>query len=240
MAKKDPKWMPDGESKCPKCGSLHWLTRKPACRAHNKHGGPCGRPPIVGGVTCTTHGGTSKVVRDAGKRRAHRAFIEGKVAQLLEECDMPAQHPLDGLLEVVRHSGAMMRLLAGLVGELAVHPSEATESWSMGEDGELIIRKEGALYGPNHLGDAEPSILVELYGLWSDRYAKACKLALDANIDERLVRNAESTSEVLFSAIGRAIDAAGLNTKQKTALRATLATELRRVAGPVELEISGA
>lgn len=181
------------------------------------------------------HGSGTKAARTKGKQKRAMVFAEGKIAQLLKECDLPEQHPLDGLLEVVRHAGAMMRMLGGLVGELTTHPSEAEEAWSMNEEGELVIRREGALYGPNHLGDATPSVLVSLYGLWSDRYARACKLALDANIDERLVRNAEATSEALFTAIGRALDAAELTPVQQGKLRGALAQELRRHTGVMEV-----
>lgn len=217
---------------CAKCGQAHERMGRPTCRAHTRRGTPCMTLPIVGAQTCRMHGSATKAARKKAATNRVMSFKEGAIKKLLLECDVPEQHPLDGLLEVVRHSGAMTRMLAGLVGELATHPNEAAESWSMNEDGELVIQREGALYGPDHMGDAAPSVLVHLYGVWSDRYARACKLALDANIDERLVRNAEATSETLFAALGKALEAADLTPVQRGKLRGALAQELRRHVGP--------
>ncbi len=187
----------------------------------------------MGASVCQVHGGSSPSTKLAAKRKLEFAATEGQVAALLREADLPAQHPIDGLLEVVRHSGAMMRLLAHLVGGLATHPAEG-ETWSMGEDGELVVRKDQSLYGPDHTGDAAPSVLVQLYEKWIAIYARACKLALDANIDERLVRNAEQTSEVMFRAIGEALEAGNLSVAQRESIVTSLAASLRKY-GPMEL-----
>ena len=235
-AQPDPMHEPSRGPVCEKCSEVHERNGIATCKAHRRDGKPCLNAPLTGQATCRMHGGATKAAKAAGKRRAALSFTEGKIAQLLKEVDMPAQHPLDGLLEVVRHSGAMMRMLAGLVGELAVHPTESDEQWSMDEEGNLSIRKQGALYGALHTGDAAPSVLVQLYGVWSDRYARACKLALDANIDERLVRNAETTSEVMFTALTRALDEAELDAVQMGKIRGALANELRRMTGVAELE----
>jgi uncharacterized heparinase superfamily protein len=67
-----------------------------------------------------------------------------------------------------------------------------------------------------------------------DRYARVCKLALDAGIDERLVRNAEATSERLFTAIRSALDKTAMPTDVARLFRENLATELRAVIAPGE------
>lgn len=224
-----------GVPTCEKCGAPHERDGQQTCKAHRRDGKACIQWPMRGGVVCRLHGGSAPATKRKAAERHVMSFKEGKIRQLLSECDIPQQHPLDGLLEVVRHSGAMMRMLAGLVGELAVHPSESEEEWTMGEDGNLVIRNQGSLYGPDHKGDATPSILVQLYDRWSDRYARACKLALDANIDERIVRNAEATSEVLFGAVTRAISSVALDETQMHQLRTALAQELRQISGMGEL-----
>lgn len=215
------------------CGQVH-LTRtgRPACRAHSRHTGePCKSPPIDGGTVCRMHGGAIGHVKRKAQHRQMVAFTEGAIAKLLKECDIgPDVHPIDGLLQVVRHSGAMFRMLSGLVGELDVHPDE--DVWTVDEAGEIYIRKPKALYGPDHKGDGAPHILVNMYAQWADRYARACKLALDANIDERLVRSAEATSSTLFNALGRALDSVDLQPEQIDMLQSALALELRRSAGP--------
>lgn len=159
------------------------------------------------------------------------ANTEGQVAELLRECDLPEQHPIDGLLEVVRHTGAMMRLLGYLVSELDLEPDISTHKT---EDGVIKVADDKAIWGLNHNEDQASHILVSMYGQWSDRYARACKLALDANIDERMVRNAEQTSQVVYIAVTRALEAATLTPTQAAAFSKTLAQELRKSLGPLD------
>ncbi len=72
-------------------------------------------------------------------------------------------------------------------------------------------------------------MLLALYGQWVDRYARACKLALDAGVDERMLRLAESDADRLFTAITGAMETAGLSLDQREAFRVALAAELRAV-----------
>lgn len=208
---------------CEKCQRQHVniAHKLRSCNGHNRLGGPCGQMPIRGGTVCRLHGGAVGAVKKKALERRQLKFVEGKIAKLLAECDVETQHPLDGLLDVVRQSGAMVRMLAGMVGELDPHNP--------------VIRgmpvASGTFTGPDHLGDGAPNVLLTLYGQWADRYARACKLALDANIDERLLRNAEATSDAMFKALGRAVEAAGLTAEQSGRLRGTLASELRRFMG---------
>lgn len=186
---------------------------------------------MEGGSVCQKHGGKSGHVKAVAERRIAFAEAEGKVAALLRECDLPEQHPIDGLLEVVRHSGAMMRMTGFLVAQLDDTPD--ITYYTDSENVRHYLSKNEALYGPNHMGDSVQHPLVIMYGQWADRYAKACKLALDANIDERLVRNAEATSGLMFEAFRKAVDAAQLTPAQGKALAQTLAVELRKLADPL-------
>ena len=165
-----------------------------------------------------------------------RHTVERGLRALMEEHDIPDQHPLDALLEVVRVSGMMVRLLTSLVSELEVHPG--TEDLLVGEDGTVI--RSAAMYGPKpSTGDAAPHVLVEMLGSWSERSARASKLALDAKIDERLVRQAESTSARMYEAITRALVDVGLTESQERALRSALARELRATVGiPPTMELT--
>lgn len=157
---------------------------------------------------------------------------EGEIAELMRDVDVPDQHPVDGLLEVVRVSGAMMRLLTIKVGELNHSPGDVTLAVS--GEGDLIETAKQGFWMPNHQREMVAHTYVQLLGTWSERYARACKLALDANIDERLVRNAEQTSELMFKAIGEALEAASLTPGQRDVLLTSLADSLRRYA-PMEL-----
>ncbi len=224
---------------CSRCGKPHLRydgSGRASCAGHKSGSDPlepCTKAPIDGATVCRNHGGGNPAVRAAAQRRLEFARTSGQVAELLREADLPEQHPIDGLLEVVRHSGAMMRLLGHLVGGLATHPNSG-EVWEMGEDGQLVVRQEESLYGPTHTGDQAPSVLVQLYERWTGLYGRACKIALDANIDERLVRNAEQTSEVMFKAIGEALEAGNLEPAQREAIVGSLAASLRKY-GPVQV-----
>lgn len=150
-------------------------------------------------------------------------LAQGGVAALLRECDLPEQHPIDGLLEVVRHSGAMMRLLGYIVSELETH----------GEDGRHKLGLDAIVGFDSNVEQAQ-NMYVAMYGQWADRYARACKLALDANIDERLVRNAEATTGVFLSAFEDALKEAQLEPEQARRFSVALADKLRKVGGPLD------
>jgi hypothetical protein len=69
------------------------------------------------------------------------------------------------------------------------------------------------------------------YERWASLYMRACKTALDADIDERLVRNATATSNSFFRALSTALDAAQLGPEQRVAFTEAMAKELRKL-GP--------
>jgi hypothetical protein len=222
---------------CTRCHKKHEKANgTKMCNGHKRRVRPyepCNRRPIPGGEVCSLHGGQFSQVQRKAEMRIAWEQTEGEVAKLLRECDLPEQHPIDGLLEVVRHSGAMMRLLGSLCAALDLDPGEVhvsvTESGEVAKWGD-----DNGLYGFNHKGDQATHILVSMYGQWADRYARACKTALDANIDERLVRNAESTTNAVFEAVSRALDKADLNPQQAQRFSVGLADELRKLAGPID------
>jgi hypothetical protein len=219
---------------CDDCGKIH-VTRHgaPACRAHLTGTGktvPCSRPPIVGGFVCRTHGGALTLTKVAAAKRIALMAAQGEIADLMRDCDIPDQHPIDGLLEVVRVSGSMMRLLTVKVGELAENPT-IQEVLVESKGGELSTKRvagEDAFWGLNHQGEMAPSIYVDLLKTWTERYERACKTALEAGIEERRVQLAEDTSETFFKALGKAVSAAGLDPDARATLNLALANELRK------------
>jgi hypothetical protein len=92
--------------------------------------------------------------------------------------------------------------------------------------GEVNVEKPG-LWGHDHNGDQAPHVLVNLLGFWTDRYMRACKMALDAGIDERMIRNAETTSNTFLTAFKRAIETVNLTEPQRMALDQAMAREVR-------------
>jgi predicted transcriptional regulator len=183
---------------------------------------------------CSKHGGMATQVREAARRRYEFAAVEGEIGKLLRDADMPQQHPLDGLLEVVRHSGAMMRMLSLQCAALAERGVVGVTDDDFGKP-HYYMKSEG-LVGVDHEGDGAPHVLVTLYERWSLLHMRACKTALDANIDERLVRNAEATSEKFFRVFAQAVEAADLTVEQQARLRNTLAAGLRAMS-PIDAKM---
>lgn len=224
------------EKICEDCGKVHKTrTGTQACKAHLVGTGktmPCSRPPIAGGFVCRTHGGALEKTKIMAAQRLALMSAQGEIADLMRECDIPEQHPVDGLLEVVRVSGSMMRLLTIKVGELAENPT-ITEVLVEGKDGSLSTKRvanDEAFWGLNSRGEMTPSIYVQLLQVWTERYERACKTALEAGIEERRIRLAEDTSETFFSALGKAVLAAGLSPDVRQQLHLALANELRKSA----------
>lgn len=221
---------------CEDCGKVHkTATGTPACKAHLTGSGktiPCSRPPIKGGFVCRTHGGALEKTKIAAAERLALMSAQGEIADLMRECDLPDQHPIDGLLEVVRVSGSMMRLLTIKVGELSENPT-ISEVLVEGRDGSLSTKRvanDEAFWGLNAQGEMTPSIYVQLLRTWTERYERACKTALEAGIEERRIRLAESTTETLFAALSKALAAVGITPDLRDQLHQALAAELRKTS----------
>lgn len=218
--------------KKPGCGKIHLMANgAPACRGHLSSDGitPCKKAPIAGGFVCRTHGGALTRTRVAAAERLAMMSAQGEIAELMRECDIPEQHPIDGLLEVVRVSGSMMRLLTIKVGELKEEP-EVEEVLVESSSGDLGTRRRSsgdAFWGLNAQGEMAPHVYVNLLRMWTERYERACKTALEAGIEERRIRLAEDTSETFFAALGKAIAVAGLDPAEQAQLTKALANELR-------------
>lgn len=190
------------------------------CRAMRTNGVPCTQWAIKGGVVCVTHGGKAPQVKAAAQRRLQRAQLTSEVALLLEELDPEdQQHPVEVILEAVHRSAAMGRLLEQLVGMLA----PTFDPDRLDDRG----RQLAGLWGPDHLGDASPHVLVNLLGEWTDRQAKLAKVALDANVDEQRTRLAERQVALIEDAVNAALDAAGVNGQAAGDARRAIAARLR-------------
>lgn len=218
---------------CASCGKIHVTARGgPACRGHKTGTDkqvPCTKAPISGGFVCRTHGGALTKTKVAAAQRLALMSAQGEIAELMRECDVPEQHPIDGLLEVVRISGSMMRLLTIKVGELAEDPG-VEDVLVEGRGGELSTKRvatEDAFWGLDKDGQMAPHIYVQLLRLWTERYERACKTALEAGIEERRIRLAEDTSDTFFKALSNAIAVAGLDPVMVATLKQALANELR-------------
>lgn len=198
---------------CDRCGFEHVTPRgHPSCVAHKKSGIACRANPIRGGTVCSKHGGMAPQIRRRAREREVVRSTGQKVGELLAAVDMPTMHPIDGLLDVVTRSAAMTRVLGELVGGLRTN--------------------QGGIYRERATGgDSHP--LVSMYEKWARLHAQACKTALDAHIDELVVRNASSTADIMWGAVSRAIRDLGMPPSEAERFGVLLAGELRRAVGVI-------
>jgi hypothetical protein len=213
---------------CDECGEAHRMPDGlPGCTAHRSSSGRsvrCKARPVNGSPVCKTHGGVAKQTKAAGLARIQFAQAEGEIAALLRAVDLPEQHPIDGLLEAVRHTGAMMRMLGYFVSQLKRDPTVNTY---VTEDGVEKVAADDALWGVNHVGDTAPHVLVGLYEKWVALHVRACKTALEAGIDERRIRLEEQQTDVMFEAVSAGMRALNLTPDQRTIFNQAVADSLR-------------
>ena len=227
---------------CDKCGKIHVTVHGTvACKAHRAGTDfkePCKKSPIAGHEVCRTHGGALTKTKIAASERLALMAARGEIADLMRECDIPDQHPIDGLLEVVRVSGSMMRLLTIKVGELREDPT-ISEVLVEHADGTLETKRVSsgdAFWGLDSKEEMVPSIYVQLLRVWTERYERACKTALEAGIEERRIQLAEDTSDVFFKALANAVVAAGLDPEMRQQLNMAIAAELRK-SSAIEIDL---
>lgn len=150
------------------------------CTAKSKQtGNRCGNWAVKGLKVCRFHG-----VNKAAKAKAKTNVALGKVKILMDKVGNVAEDPLQGLLEEVTRSAIAVLIFEGLVSDL-----ESKE-----------------LYGPNHLKDGTPHVLLRMYGEERDRHARYCKMALDAGVAERQVQLAEEQGAMIARVISEVLD----------------------------------
>lgn len=193
----------------------------------------CRRWAIAGGRVCPKHGGGAPQVKAAARRRLQLDELKGNLGALLEELELDGQHrhPIEILLDAVHRCHSMAQVLGALVGGLSTDASAPPDGFGATA---LGVR----LWGPNHLGDGAPHVLLNEYGVWLERSARASKLALDAGVDERRVRMAETMAEQLAAVLRGTADeivsmvkrALGVEHRDiATVIEAKLATELPKM-----------
>jgi hypothetical protein len=199
---------------------------------------PCSKPPKGMTGLCRSHGGALPNLVRASERKLALMEAQGEIATLMRECDIPEQHPIDGLLEVVRVAGSMMRLLTIKVGELHEDTEVVEKLLENFKTGELKLQRvagDDAFWGLDKDGQMVPHIYVQLLKIWSERYERACATALSAGIEERRIRLAEDTADTFFSALSKAIAIAGLDPDTRAKLQAAMAQELRVHTNVIDL-----
>lgn len=178
------------------------------CSAHTSAGNPCKNNAIRGGTVCHKHGGSAPQVRAKAEQRVAKM----KVGDALRKMGVDHVDPMDGLLKEVTRSASLLNVYSSLVSELET-------------------QKDG-IYGANHLNDFEPHVLVLMFNNERDRFAKLCKMAIDAGLEERTVQLAEQQANLMVQVIQRVLDdpQLALTREQRAAGRQVSARHLRAVS----------
>lgn len=122
-------------------------------------------------------------------------------------------------------------------GPIALRPHEALLSMLHLATGHVAFLRE-ALNDVDSLSSDEGRAIVGLYGSERDRVAKVAKAALDAGVQERQVRLAESYGRALATLLRSVFDdpELGLTTKQRSRLPEVLRAHLGRLEAGGGLE----
>ncbi len=164
------------------------------CGADSRRlGRKCERPAgwgtdHVGYGPCKLHGGTLKGVR----AQAHKTMIMEEM-QGTFGANMPVDiHPTDALLELVKMTAGYVRWLNKEVGDLASVTQYNKQT-----------------------GGKDTDALVRMLGEYTDRLARFSKMALDAGVEERMVRLAEQQGDLIAIVIVDLLDSLNLTVPQR-------------------------
>lgn len=213
------------------------------CTAQRAGGrGPCRAWAIRGGTVCAVHGGRAPQVKAAAGRRLEEELAERRRSRALRALErrlggsVPVADPAEELLRLLSETRANLEVLGDLVAELAPAPDvEALEAfrraavaWRDGERGDPPT-PPAALYGPDHLGDARPHVLVTMYLEAIRDHARVAKMAADAGVAERAQALREGEAAAIAALIGGLLSdpRLGLSPAQRHQGRALAAERLR-------------
>lgn len=172
------------------------------CGARKKDGtGRCQHPAGWG----TLHPGTGKCKRHGGSVPSHQVANAVPSLALLVGYDVDVS-PMEALVMCVRIKAA----------EVAYYSAQIA---AMDPKAVLTRPREEALDKDGYVHDLKKqkqvNIWVRLRDQAMDRLAKYAKMALDAGVDERMIRVAEGVGAQLAAALGTVLDGLGLSKEQQ-------------------------
>lgn len=160
------------------------MSEKPRCGARGKRTGlPC---RLVRGDR-TDHPGAGRCWLHGGRTPNGRRFAAREAAaNVLRELRIDVDvDPISSLYEAVR-----------------------VAAWR--EIGlRQMLEGRAVLYGPDHLGDLREDIVAQMHREALDARARIAKMAVDAGLDERMVRLAERQADILVQLVEVVLEAAG-------------------------------
>lgn len=166
-------------------------------------GKPCGSWPVRGSTVCRVHGGGAPQVRAAAARRVAIAEAHKVVARL---GGVIGVDPLDALVEMVHEAAWNVAAY-----RLVIERYDVT----VGLDGAVAVPE--VRDGTGVQNAAQVHILVQAYDQERDRLVRYAKLCVDAGVDERRVRIAESQGQLLARVVQAAVDATNPTPQERRA-----------------------
>lgn len=196
---------------CERCGQAH-----PRCNAHNTRGLPCMAQAKKDMTVCRVHGGAlPQVIAAAERRRAER---EAQMA--LETMGKPrAIDPHGALLEELHRTAGAVEWLGAVVAEL--EKEEIT--WGLMEE---VIG--GPMAGSKYGSGA--NVWVNMWQAERTQLVKVSKMCIDAGIEERKVRLAESAGELMAQVVRAILDELELSPAQREIASTAVPRQFRRLA----------
>lgn len=182
------------------------MTDPKRCRATNRAGEQCGRPPMRGGHVCASHGGKTPRALAAAERRLAEEEATRQVARLQgTRGSLTLPDVYRELLSTAGLAVAWQDVLRTRV--------EALEDYST----------------VNGLGSPVVRADVQLFERAMDRAAKVLELVGRLDLDSRLARITEDQGRQVAGILNRAMDAGDLTPEQRAAMSVELAREIRRL-----------
>lgn len=198
------------------------LVRPRYCAAKKTTTGkPCTKAPMRNDVVCKQHGGGTAV---AARRQEVNSQITQTVKALKQLGVDPVQRdPREILLEQVYSSAAMADALAGMVRDLEQKHLEGIGAL------DYVPTDDGVVPVPDRDGSIAEARMT-LYAQWVDRAARVAKMALDAGIEERLVRLAEGQAQLIVQTLRNVLAQLDLSPEQLEKAQQLAASEFRLLA----------
>lgn len=199
------------------------LMQSARCSARSKRSGEqCKRTAVAGATVCTAHGGKAPQVRAAAERRVAEAAAATAVATfgLPREVD-----PHEALLEELHRTAGAVSWLQAQVAVIET----AEVVWGKTQD-----KKGGDDWGTTHA--AGVNVWVQLYQSERKHLVEVSKACVTAGIEERRIRLAESSGQLLASVVRAVLERLGLSPEQRELASIVVPEEFRRVA---ELDMGG-
>ncbi len=203
---------------CPTCNTPH---NPDKCNGHAKSTGKqCTAWPIKGGRVCIKHGGKAGQVRAAADKRIAEKALTDAVKTYGLALDVS---PTEALLDEVKWTAGHVAWLRARVQELEAQAL----SWGVRS---VVDREGGEFPGTDTTEAAAPHVLLDLYQRERKHLVDVCAKALQAGIEERRVRLAESQGALLADVIRRILGDLNLTAEQSALVSEVVPRHLRAVS----------